>query len=146
MSSKTIGFGGGDQVLDTSKAKEAIERTFAPEFRNRLDGWILFAGLGPETILKVVDKEVGLLQAQLSDKKVTLELTPAARAWLAENGYDPIFGARPMARMVDQSLKKPLAEALLFGALQAGGVAKFDVTADGRGLALQTDSVAPATV
>ena len=146
MSSKTIGFGGGDAVIDTAKAKEAIERTFAPEFRNRLDGWILFAGLGPETILKVVDKEVGLLQAQLSDKKVTLELTPAARAWLAENGYDPIFGARPMARMVDQSLKKPLAEALLFGALQAGGVAKFDVTPDGRGLALQTDSVAPATV
>ena len=146
MSSKTIGFGGGDAVIDTSKAKEAIERTFTPEFRNRLDGWILFAGLGPETILKVVDKEVGLLQAQLSDKKVTLELTPAARAWLAENGYDPIFGARPMARMVDQSLKKPLAEALLFGALQAGGVAKFDVTPDGRGLALQTDSVAPATV
>jgi ATP-dependent Clp protease ATP-binding subunit ClpA len=146
MSSKTIGFGGGDQVLDTSKAKEAIERTFTPEFRNRLDGWILFSGLGPETILKVVDKEVGLLQAQLSDKKVTLELTPAARAWLAENGYDPAFGARPMARLVDQSLKKPLAEALLFGALQAGGVAKFDVTPDGRGLALQTDSVAPATV
>jgi ATP-dependent Clp protease ATP-binding subunit ClpA len=146
MSSKTIGFGGGDQVLDTSKAKEAIERTFTPEFRNRLDGWILFSGLGPETILKVVDKEVGLLQAQLSDKKVTLELTPAARAWLADNGYDPAFGARPMARLVDQSLKKPLAEALLFGALQAGGVAKFDVTPDGRGLALQTDSVAPATV
>jgi ATP-dependent Clp protease ATP-binding subunit ClpA len=146
MSSKTIGFGGADTIIDTSKAKEAIERTFTPEFRNRLDGWILFSGLGPDTILKVVDKEVGLLQAQLSDKKVTLELTPAARAWLAENGYDPIFGARPMARLVDQSLKKPLAEALLFGALQAGGVAKFDVTADGHGLALQTDSVAPATV
>ncbi|HET9158217.1 MAG TPA: ATP-dependent Clp protease ATP-binding subunit ClpA, partial [Myxococcaceae bacterium] len=146
MSSKTIGFGGADMIIDTSKAKEAIERTFTPEFRNRLDGWILFSGLGPDTILKVVDKEVGLLQAQLSDKKVTMDLTPAARAWLAENGYDPIFGARPMARLVDQSLKKPLAEALLFGALQAGGVAKFDVTADGRGLALQTDSVAPATV
>ncbi len=146
MSSKTIGFGGGDALIDTTKAKEAIERTFTPEFRNRLDGWILFAGLGPETILKVVDKEVGLLQAQLSDKKVTLELTPAARGWLAENGYDPMFGARPMARLVDQSLKKALAEALLFGALQAGGVARFDVQPDGRGLALQTDSVAPATV
>jgi ATP-dependent Clp protease ATP-binding subunit ClpA len=146
MSSKTIGFGGSLSVIDTSKAKEAIERTFTPEFRNRLDGWILFAGLGPETILKVVDKEVGLLQAQLSDKKVTLELTPAARAWLADHGYDPAFGARPMARLVDQSLKKPLAEALLFGALQAGGVARFDVTPDGNGLALKTDSVAPATV
>ncbi len=94
----------------------------------------------------MVDKEVGLLQAQLADKKVTLELTPAARAWLAENGYDPTFGARPMARLVDQALKKPLAEALLFGALQDGGVAKFDVQPDGRGLALKTDSVAPATV
>ena len=68
MSSKTIGFGGGDQVIDTSKAKEAIERTFTPEFRNRLDGWILFSGLGPETILKVVDKEVGLLQKMLDNR------------------------------------------------------------------------------
>jgi len=146
MSSKTIGFGGGDLALDTSKAKAEIERTFTPEFRNRLDGWILFSGLTPEVILKVVDKEVGLLQAQLSDKKVTLELTPAARAWLADHGYDPAFGARPMARLVDQSLKKPLAEALLFGSLQAGGIARFDVTPDGNGLALKTDSVAPATV
>jgi ATP-dependent Clp protease ATP-binding subunit ClpA len=146
MSSKTIGFGEKQALIDTSKAKDAIERTFTPEFRNRLDGWILFSGLGPETILKVVDKEVGLLQAQLSDKKVTLELTPAARGWLAENGYDPAFGARPMARLVDQSLKKPLAEALLFGELQAGGCARFDVKPDGNGLALQTEAVAPATV
>jgi ATP-dependent Clp protease ATP-binding subunit ClpA len=146
MSAKTIGFGGGMAPIDTSKAKEAIERTFSPEFRNRLDGWILFSGLSPETILKVVDKEVGLLQAQLSEKKVTLELTPAARGWLAENGYDPAFGARPMARLVDQAVKKPLAEALLFGTLQGGGIARFDVTPDGRELQLQTDGVAPATV
>jgi ATP-dependent Clp protease ATP-binding subunit ClpA len=146
MSSKTIGFGGGLSPIDTSKAKEAIERTFSPEFRNRLDGWILFAGLSPETILKVVDKEVGLLQAQLSEKKVTLELTPAARGWLAENGYDPAFGARPMARLVDQTVKKPLAEALLFGTLQRGGIARFDVTPDGHGLQLQTEEVAPETV
>jgi ATP-dependent Clp protease ATP-binding subunit ClpA len=146
MSSKTIGFGGGLSPIDTSKAKEAIERTFSPEFRNRLDGWILFSGLLPETILKVVDKEVGLLQAQLSEKKVTLELTPAARGWLAENGYDPAFGARPMARLVDQTVKKPLAEALLFGTLQRGGIARFDVTPDGHGLQLQTEEVAPETV
>ncbi len=146
MSSKTIGFGGGLSPIDTSKAKEAIERTFSPEFRNRLDGWILFSGLLPETILKVVDKEVGLLQAQLSEKKVTLELTPAARGWLAENGYDPAFGARPMARLVDQAVKKPLAEALLFGTLQRGGIARFDVTPDGHGLQLQTEEVAPETV
>ena len=128
MSSKTVGFGDTGVIgPDTSKAKKAIERTFTPEFRNRLDGWILFAGLAPETILKVVDKEVRLLQDQLAEKKVTLELTPEARGWLAENGYDPQFGARPMARLVDQQLKKALAESLLFGDLRNGGVARFDL-------------------
>ena len=133
MSSKAVGFGDRASGPDTSKAKKAIERTFTPEFRNRLDGWILFAGLSADTILKVVDKEVGLLQAQLLEKKVTLELSAEARGWLAENGYDPHFGARPMARLVDQELKKALAESLLFGELRAGGVARFELneTKDG---------------
>lgn len=133
MSSKTVGFGDTASGPDASKAKKAIERTFTPEFRNRLDGWILFAGLSAATILKVVDKEVGLLQEQLVEKKVTLELSPEARGWLAENGYDPHFGARPMARLVDQQLKKALAESLLFGELRAGGVARFELneTKDG---------------
>ncbi|MFL5354473.1 ATP-dependent Clp protease ATP-binding subunit ClpA [Archangium sp.] len=135
MSTKSIGFGDKLAVVDGARAKKAIETTFTPEFRNRLDGWVLFSGLPPEVILKVVDKEVGLLQKMLDEKRVKLELTPAARAWLAENGYDPAFGARPMARLVDNTLKKPLAEALLFGELAGGGVARFDV--EGEGLKLK---------
>jgi ATP-dependent Clp protease ATP-binding subunit ClpA len=130
MSTKAIGFGDLAKPADATRAKKAIERTFTPEFRNRLDGWILFSGLPPEVILKVVDKEVRLLQKMLDEKKVKVELTPAARAWLAEHGYDPAFGARPMARLVDNALKKPLAEALLFGDLKNGGTARYDVEGD----------------
>jgi ATP-dependent Clp protease ATP-binding subunit ClpA len=137
MSTKAIGFGDIQGIADASKAKKTIERTFTPEFRNRLDGWILFSGLSPEVILKVVDKEVGLLQKMLTEKKVKLELTARAKAWLAEHGYDPAFGARPMARLVDNSLKKPLAEALLFGELKNGGTARFDV--EGESLKLKIE-------
>jgi ATP-dependent Clp protease ATP-binding subunit ClpA len=143
MSTKSIGFGDIQAPADAAKAKKAVERTFTPEFRNRLDGWILFSGLSPEVILKVVDKEVGLLQKMLIEKKVKLELTARAKAWLAEHGYDPAFGARPMARLVDNSLKKPLAEALLFGELKNGGVARFDV--EGDSLKLKVEPVALAT-
>ncbi|AGC47926.1 ABC transporter ATPase [Myxococcus stipitatus DSM 14675] len=142
MSTKSIGFGDLAKPADATRAKKAIERTFTPEFRNRLDGWILFSGLPPDIILKVVDKEVRLLQKMLEERKVKLELSPAARAWLAERGYDPAFGARPMARLVDNSLKKPLAEALLFGDLKHGGTAHYDVEAGGDGLALKTTPAA----
>jgi ATP-dependent Clp protease ATP-binding subunit ClpA len=111
--------------------KGAIERTFAPEFRNRLDGWIAFDSLPPEVIKKVVDKVVGELQAQLVEKKVTLELSEPARDWLAEHGFDAHFGARPMARLVQSELKKQLAEELLFGKLKAGGKVRVDVV-DGK--------------
>ncbi|WP_375767674.1 ATP-dependent Clp protease ATP-binding subunit ClpA [Archangium gephyra] len=145
MSTKSIGFGDKQAPADGQRAKKAIENTFTPEFRNRLDGWVLFSGLPPEVILKVVDKEVGLLQKMLTEKNVKLELTPAARAWLAENGYDPAFGARPMARLVDNTLKKPLAEALLFGELASGGIARFDVEGEGLKLkALPAPAPAPA--
>nr|WP_277991523.1 ATP-dependent Clp protease ATP-binding subunit ClpA [Corallococcus macrosporus] len=144
MSTKAMGFGDTSVVVDGSRAKKAIERTFTPEFRNRLDGWILFSGLPPEVILKVVDKEVRLLQKVLDEKKVKLELTPAARAWLAEHGYDPAFGARPMARLVDNTLKKPLAEALLFGSLKSGGVARFDVVDDAVKLQAESTEAVPA--
>jgi ATP-dependent Clp protease ATP-binding subunit ClpA len=130
MSEKIMGFGDSKGSLDTARAKAAIERTFTPEFRNRLDAWIPFSGLSAEVILKVVDKEVRLLQKQLEEKKVTLSVTPAARSWLAEHGYDPHFGARPMARLVDNVLKKPLAEALLFGDLRDGGQASAEVRDD----------------
>ncbi len=133
MKEKSLGFG-ERSAIDASKAKAAIERAFSPEFRNRLDGWITFGGLSKDVILKVVDKEVGNLQKLLDDKKVTLKLTPAAREWLGTKGYDPDFGARPMARLIDNSIKKPLAEALLFGTLKDGGTAFADVKADGEAL------------
>jgi ATP-dependent Clp protease ATP-binding subunit ClpA len=130
MSSKVIGFGDGRESVDVSRARAAIERTFTPEFRNRLDGWIAFEGLPQEVILRVVDKEVGLLQAQLTDKNVKLLPTQEAREWLAQHGYDPQFGARPMARLIDSTVKRPLAEAILFGDLREGGTAHLEVSDD----------------
>jgi ATP-dependent Clp protease ATP-binding subunit ClpA len=111
-------------------AKQAIERTFSPEFRNRLDAWVAFSSLPGEVIARIVDKLVVEVQEQLREKKVELSLTDAARAWLAEHGFSPQFGARPMARLLQQALKKPLAERLLFGELQSGGTARADVAND----------------
>jgi len=132
MATNTIGFGGGegDATFDRSKAKTAIERVFAPEFRNRLDAWVLFHGLPREVIRKIVDKEVGLLEAQVAEKDVTIELTDDAREWLAEHGYEPTMGARPMARLVERTLKRPLAEAMLFGGLVDGGTARAVLRGD----------------
>jgi ATP-dependent Clp protease ATP-binding subunit ClpA len=113
------------------RTKEAIERTFAPEFRNRLDGWISFDSLPPEIIKKVVDKLVVELVVQLTEKKVTLDLSPEARDWLAEKGFDEKFGARPMARLIQNELKKPLADEILFGQLKKGGKVRVGV-ADGK--------------
>jgi ATP-dependent Clp protease ATP-binding subunit ClpA len=132
MSSRKPGFDFstalGAKAAPPDKGRQAIERTFAPEFRNRLDAWIAFDSLPSEVIKKVVDKLVGELQVQLLDKKVTLELTPAARDWLAEHGFDAQFGARPMARLIQTELKKPLADELLFGKLKgAGGKVTVDV-------------------
>jgi ATP-dependent Clp protease ATP-binding subunit ClpA len=102
-------------------AKKAIERTFSPEFRNRLDGWIAFSSLPMEIVERIVDKQVDELRAQLREKNVELELRPDARKWLADHGFSPQFGARPMARLIQQVLKKPLAERILFGDLDKGG-------------------------
>ncbi|MFZ5443987.1 MAG: ATP-dependent Clp protease ATP-binding subunit ClpA [Myxococcota bacterium] len=135
MKAKTLGFG-DRPTIDLAKSKEALERTFSPEFRNRLDATVQFGGLTKDIILRVVDKEVKLLQDLLTEKKVSVALSDKAREWLAEKGYDPEFGARPMGRAVDQNLKKPMAEALLFGALKNGGKAFADLKADGSGLEL----------
>ncbi|HKQ78220.1 MAG TPA: ATP-dependent Clp protease ATP-binding subunit ClpA, partial [Blastocatellia bacterium] len=109
-----------------SKAQGAIERTFSPEFRNRLDAWIAFESLSFENIGRVVDKFINELRDQLSDKNVTLELTEAGRAWLANKGFDRLFGARPMARLIQSKIKEPLANEVLFGALQGGGKVVVD--------------------
>ena len=122
-----IGFAGkGQGGANQGAEKEAVERTFAPEFRNRLDAWIPFAPLGVEVIRRVVDKQVGELSEQLAAKKVELQLTPAARDWLAEHGYDDRNGARPMARLIDREIRRKLADELLFGRLQKGGVVRVE--------------------
>ncbi|OWY05445.1 MULTISPECIES: ATP-dependent Clp protease ATP-binding subunit ClpA [Thioclava] len=108
----------------------AIERTFTPEFRNRLDAVVSFAPLPREVILQVVDKFVLQLEAQLIDRNVHIELTPAAANWLAEKGYDDKMGARPLGRVIQEHIKKPLAEELLFGKLTKGGVAKVSIKDD----------------
>ncbi|MEO8216159.1 MAG: ATP-dependent Clp protease ATP-binding subunit ClpA [Acidobacteriota bacterium] len=105
----------------SSKGRGAIEKMFAPEFRNRFDAWIVFEPLAMETIERVVDKFIGELREQLAAKKVTIELSPAARLWLATNGYDRAFGARPLARLIQSRVKEPLVDSILFGSLQNGG-------------------------
>ncbi|SFD13007.1 ATP-dependent Clp protease ATP-binding subunit ClpA [Tropicimonas isoalkanivorans] len=108
----------------------AIERTFTPEFRNRLDAVVSFAPLGKEVILQVVEKFVLQLEAQLMDRNVTIELTRPAAEWLAEKGYDDRMGARPLGRVIQENIKKPLAEELLFGRLMKGGVVRVGVKDD----------------
>ncbi len=107
--------------------EEAINRMFTPEFRNRLDATIAFSNLPPEVISKVVDKFVFELEAQLDDRNVTIELTDEANGWLARKGYDEKFGARPLARVIQEYIKRPLAEELLFGKLRNGGVVRVFV-------------------
>ncbi|HXQ49585.1 MAG TPA: ATP-dependent Clp protease ATP-binding subunit ClpA [Stellaceae bacterium] len=119
MAKPAIGFGSDVRV---GEDEEAINRMFTPEFRNRLDATISFAALSPETIGRVVDKFILQLEEQLADRNVTIELDDGARKWLAEKGYDKLFGARPLARIIQEHVKKPLAEELLFGKLQKGGI------------------------
>ncbi len=109
---------------------EAINRMFAPEFRNRLDAIVAFGHLPPEVIAKVVDKFIMQLDAQLADRNVTIELTDEARNWLVENGYDEQMGARPMARVIQQTIKTPLADEVLFGRLKNGGTVRVVVTTE----------------
>src|SRR5205807_841448 len=118
MSDASMGFGNNSGAK--GKGRGAIERTFTPEFRNRLDAWIAFEPLSFETTERVVDKFIDELRVQLRAKNVTLELTEPARAWLAKNGYDRAFGARPMARLIHSKTKEPLVDAIVFDELHVG--------------------------
>ncbi|MBL4909988.1 MAG: ATP-dependent Clp protease ATP-binding subunit ClpA [Alteromonadaceae bacterium] len=124
---QSIGFKQQDHSFD---AMSEINKTFSPEFRNRLDNIVWFNHLSDEVIQQVVDKFIVELQAQLDDKGVSLELTNDARKWLSDHGYDKAMGARPMARVIQEELKKPLANELLFGELVHGGIAKVSVAKD----------------
>lgn len=138
MTNADIGFrtsvegapGDNGQNKGLGKAKSAIERTFSPEFRNRLDAWIQFNQLDMAHVELVVDKFVDELREQLVEKAVTVELTDTARTWLARQGFDPLYGARPMARLIQQKIREPLAEEILFGKLEGGGHAIADIRDD----------------
>ncbi|MCB1635613.1 MAG: AAA family ATPase, partial [Xanthomonadales bacterium] len=124
-SRRSMGFVEQDHSTD---AMEAIRRQFSPEFRNRLDAIIQFQPLDNATVLRVVDKFLIELETQLADKQVTLVVDDAARAWLGERGFDPAMGARPMSRIIQEHIKRRLADELLFGALESGGKVTVTVT------------------
>ncbi|HVY79789.1 MAG TPA: ATP-dependent Clp protease ATP-binding subunit ClpA [Steroidobacteraceae bacterium] len=133
MARPSIGFTQSD---NSSDGMEAIRRLFSPEFRNRLDAVIQFGALDTATIERVVDKLIVEVESQLEQKGVQVALDDAARAWIAQKGYDPKMGARPMARVIQEHIKRPLAEELLFGRLTNGGTVRISVSKDGQKLEL----------
>jgi ATP-dependent Clp protease ATP-binding subunit ClpA len=135
MSRSSIGFTTQDHTTD---GMAAITKLFTPEFRNRLDAIIQFKSLDSSVIHTVVDKFLSQLQQQLDDKRVLLEVDDEARDWLAKRGYDEKMGARPMARLIQEKIKKPLAEEVLFGNLSSGGVVHVSVSEDGE-LLIETE-------
>jgi ATP-dependent Clp protease ATP-binding subunit ClpA len=139
MSAKGIGFGeglsgdAGDDAIrraSVSKAKLAIERVFSPEFRNRLDAIVTFSALTPAAIERIVEKFVLQLEGQLAERHIAIALTPEARAWLAKKGYDPVFGARPLGRVVQREVRDPLTDEILFGQLEHGGTVTIGLADD----------------
>ncbi len=129
MAKEAIGFGSSKREGEDT---EAINRMFTPEFRNRLDAVVKFASLSKEVIAKVVEKFIFQLEAQLAERNVTIELTKEATEWIANKGYDEKFGARPLGRVIQEHIKKPLAEELLFGKLSSGGIVKVGVETKGK--------------
>jgi ATP-dependent Clp protease ATP-binding subunit ClpA len=137
MSTSAIGLV-TDRTQDTkSRSKAAIERYFSPEFRNRLDAIVTFRPLSPEVMETIVDKFVLELEAQLRERKVAIELLPEARALLAKKGFDPVFGARPLARLVQTDVRNPLTDEILFGQLESGGTVR--IGAEGEALTFAYD-------
>jgi ATP-dependent Clp protease ATP-binding subunit ClpA len=139
LSAKSIGFaedgdgdgrGEGERRVAAGKSKAAVERVFSPEFRNRLDAIVTFGTLTPAVMETIVEKFVLQLEAQLAERHVAITLTPEARAWLATKGYDPKFGARPLARVVQKEVRDPLTDEILFGKLEHGGTVTIGVDAD----------------
>jgi ATP-dependent Clp protease ATP-binding subunit ClpA len=132
-----IGFGRG---IKSDEDQEAINRLFTPEFRNRLDSIIAFSALETEIVARVVDKFILQLEAQLQDRNVSIQMSDEARAWVAQKGFDKLFGARPMARFIQENVKKPLAEELLFGKLEKGGHVVITLKDDKLAFALTADA------
>ncbi len=134
MSKNRIGFG---QEIDVSLGMKEIERVFSPEFRNRLDEIVMFNALTEDSMVRIVDRMIGELEAQIAEKDVHLSLTEDARQWLAHQGFDPKFGARPMARLIQKEISVPLSEEILFGFAKNGADVEICLNASGDGLCLQ---------
>ena len=141
MSQATIGFAGDHEQDTKARGKQALERFFTPEFRNRLDAIVTFKPLSPEVMETIVDKFVMELEAQLRERKVAIDLRPEARSHLAKKGFDPVYGARPLNRLVQTEVRNPLTDEILFGKLEHGGT--VHVGCDGEKLTFEYDS-APA--
>ena len=141
MAQRSVGFGDVPGRLNVD-GERAVERLFSPEFRNRLDARLQFNALTPAIMEMIVDKMIGELRVQLVAKKVEVELTPAGRKLLADKGFDPAFGARPLGRVIQEEIKRPLTDELLFGKLAGGG--RVAVDAAGKKLALRTEPDVPA--
>jgi ATP-dependent Clp protease ATP-binding subunit ClpA len=141
MSASSIGFADDHTGDARSRGKQAIERMFSPEFRNRLDAIVSFNALSPEVMETIVEKFVLELEAQLRERRVAIALTPEARAYLARKGYDPKYGARPLARLIQAEVRDPLTDEILFGRLEHGGTVTLGH--DGQALTFEVDP-APA--
>jgi len=145
MSAAAIGFGGANASRSKTarlRAKEAVERIFSPEFRNRLDAIVSFQSLSPGVMETIVEKFVLQLESQLRERRVAITLQPEARTWLAAKGYDPIYGARPLARVIQTEVRDRLTDEILFGALEHGGTVQIGLADDA--LTFVCDPAAPA--
>ena len=141
MAREPMGFGRSKRE---GEDEDALKRLFSPEFRNRLDSVISFASLPPEVVSRVVEKFIMQLEAQLEERGVAIELSEAANKWLAEKGYDERMGARPLSRVIQEYVKKPLADEVLFGKLKDGGLVQVDVAEDKKSLTLKALPPQPA--
>jgi ATP-dependent Clp protease ATP-binding subunit ClpA len=150
LSVSSIGFaesGSSARVVDArqktsqQRAKQAIERVFSPEFRNRLDAIVTFGPLTPAVMETIVEKFILQLEAQLAERRVAITLEPEARSWLAEKGFDPVYGARPLARVIQTEVRDPLTDEILFGRLEGGGTVTIALK-DGK-LDFRFDAAAP---
>jgi ATP-dependent Clp protease ATP-binding subunit ClpA len=146
MSAGAIGFGKDQAREAKSRGKEAIERLFTPEFRNRLDAIVTFAALTPEVMETIVDKFILQLEAQLRERRVAITLTPEARGYLSRKGYDPVYGARPLARVIQTEVRDRLADEVLFGRLEHGGTVTIGYEGEALTFAFDPGDVAPTAV
>jgi ATP-dependent Clp protease ATP-binding subunit ClpA len=152
LSTSTIGFAeaaSSDHAVDArhkatrQRSRQAIDKLFSPEFRNRLDSIVSFGPLTPAVMETIVEKFVLQLESQLAERRIAIALEPEARGWLARKGYDPVFGARPLARVIQTEVRDPLTDEILFGKLELGGTVTIRVEDDT--LAFTFDAKVPAT-